>query len=37
MEPEPIKIGGRNSAGAAPGGISTLSNVSTIITMVKRE
>jgi hypothetical protein len=32
-----VKIGGGNYTGAATGGISTFSNVSTIIIMMKRE
>jgi hypothetical protein len=32
-----VKIGGGNSTGAAAGGVSTFSNVSTMITMMKRE
>jgi hypothetical protein len=32
---ESIKIGGGNFAGAAAGGISTFSNISIIITMMK--
>jgi hypothetical protein len=35
IEPELAKIGGRNSAGATAGVISTFSNVFTIITMMK--
>jgi hypothetical protein len=37
IEPEPVKIGGENSAGATVGGISTFSNISIVITMMKRE
>jgi hypothetical protein len=33
----PTKIGGGNAAGVAPGRFSTLSDVNTIITAMKRE
>jgi hypothetical protein len=33
----PVKIGGENAAGVAPGHFSTLSDVNTIITAMKRE
>jgi hypothetical protein len=36
-EAVPIKIGGGNTAGVAPGRFSTLSDVNTIITAMKRE
>jgi hypothetical protein len=37
IEVIPAKIGGANTAGVAPGCFSTLSNVNTIITAMKRE
>jgi hypothetical protein len=33
----PVKIGGGNATGVAPGRFSSLSNVNTIITFMKRE
>jgi hypothetical protein len=32
-----VKIGGGNAAGVAPGSFSTLSDINTIITAMKRE
>jgi hypothetical protein len=36
-EAVPAKIGGENAAGVTPGRFSTLSDVNTIITTMKRE
>jgi hypothetical protein len=36
-EAVPAKIGGGNTTGVAPGCFSTLSNINTIITVMKRE
>jgi hypothetical protein len=36
-EAVPVKIGGGNTVGVTPGRFSTLSNVNTIITAMKRE
>jgi hypothetical protein len=37
IEVVPAKIGGANAAGVTPGRFSTLSDVNTIITAMKRE
>jgi hypothetical protein len=37
MEVVPVKIGGGNATRVAPGRFSTLSDVNTIITFMKRE
>jgi hypothetical protein len=37
IEAEPAKIGGENSVEATVEGISTFSNISTIISIIKRE
>jgi hypothetical protein len=36
-EAVPVKIGGGNAAGVAPGLFSTVSNINTIITAMKRD
>jgi hypothetical protein len=37
IEAIPVKIGGGNDVGVAPGRFSTLSDINTIITTMKRE